>query len=327
MAFEHIIKYYEANQRLDRFLMQQAFTTKAGLMSRAECTDTIQKGLVLVNGVTTKPSYVLKNGDNITFIKQPTLKNTALLPNSDLPVEILFENEHFGVINKPAGIAMHPNNLKGTETVANWLIAHYPDIVTIGEDALRPGIVHRLDKHTSGICLFAKTEASFVALKDLFKQRAIQKTYLGIVHGHMTPQEGIIDTPIAQSLTLNKQAVIDKDLAVRGRIRTSVTEYKVVESFDSFDCVEAKPKTGRKHQIRVHFFSVGHPIVGDTTYNTKLTRKIDRDMTPPPTRHFLHAKRLQFNLFGTDYDFSSPLPQEFENFIKTLTKKGVLKNS
>jgi 23S rRNA pseudouridine1911/1915/1917 synthase len=321
MPLEHIIKYHEANQRLDHFLMKQAFMAKQHLESRSECTDAINNGLILVNNATVKPSFVLKTGDIITFIERPQEKNTSIPPNPDLPLKILYQNKWFAILNKPAGIAMHPTTLNDTETVANWLVAHFSDILTVGEDTLRPGIVHRLDKDTSGVCVVAKTQETFMALKELFKQHSIQKTYVAIVHGHIIPKEGTIDTAIARSLTLRKQAVVDTDLMVRGKIRNAITHYTVTQSLGDFDIVEAQPKTGRMHQIRVHFFSIGHPIVGDKLYSTKLTRKADRALPQGVTRHLLHAKRLKFNLFGEDYDFSSPLPADFTQFLDMINIK------
>jgi 23S rRNA pseudouridine1911/1915/1917 synthase len=318
MSLDHIIKYHEANQRLDRFLLRQTFATQAHLTSRSECADAIRKNQILINNTPAKPSSVLKTGDIITFIEQSQEKTTSLIPNPDLPLQILFENQHFIILDKPAGIAMHPNTYKDAATVANWLVARYPNIVIVGENALRPGIVHRLDKDTSGVCVVAKTQETFVALKAMFKEHIVRKTYTAIVHGHILPTKGTIDTAIAKSLTLNKQAIIDTDLMVRGRIRDAVTHYRVTQSLQDFDVIEAQPKTGRKHQIRVHLFSIGHPIVGDKLYSTKLTRKADRELPNGPKRHFLHAKRLQFTLFGEDYDFSSPLPQDFQHFLDVI---------
>ncbi|MDD5083912.1 MAG: RluA family pseudouridine synthase [Candidatus Moranbacteria bacterium] len=317
MPFTHIIKFHEANQRLDRFVMHQGFATKDTLSSRSECTDAIHNGFIVVNDAKTKPSYVLKTGDIVTFLEQAK-KHTSILPNPNLPLEILFENQYFLILNKPAGIAMHPIAFSDTQTVANWLIAHFPETRSVGENTLRPGIVHRLDKDTSGVCIAAKTQEAFIALKDLFKKHSVQKTYVAIVHGHIIPKKGTVDTAIARSLTLGKQAVADNDLMVRGKIRAATTRYTVLRSSVDFDVVEAQPKTGRMHQIRVHLFSIGHPIVGDKLYSTKLTRKADRERADGPKRHLLHAKRLSFTLFGEDYDFESALPADFLQFLDTI---------
>jgi 23S rRNA pseudouridine1911/1915/1917 synthase len=321
MPVTHIIKYHEANQRLDHLLLKQSFVTNHQLTSRSECVNAIKNGVVLVNNAKTKSSYVLKTGDIITFAEYLHSKVSSLTPNHDFALRVLFENEHFITLDKPAGIAMHPTALNGTDTVANWLVAHFPDITAVGEDPLRPGIVHRLDKDTSGVCVVAKTKEAFIALKELFKTHVVQKTYVAVVHGHITPTEGTINTPIAKSLTLNKQAVIDTDLMVRGRIRDAITHYQVLHSYADYDFVEAQPKTGRKHQIRVHLFSIGHPIVGDKLYSTKLTRKADRECANSPKRQLLHAKRLQFSLFNKAYDFSSPLPEDFTRFLDDANTK------
>lgn len=248
------------------------------------------------------------------------------MPNKDLPITVIFENKDFAILNKPAGIAMHLSSPQDTKTVVNWLIATYPEIITVGEDILRPGIVHRLDKDTSGICIIAKTQEAYLELKTLFKERLMQKTYIAIVHGHITPQTGIVHAAIARSLTLRKQAIVDKDLMVQGKIRNAITPYQVTQSYDLYDIVEVKPKTGRMHQIRVHLASLGHPIVGDTLYGNKITRKIDKLNISLVSRHLLHATHLQFNLFGESYEFSVPLPQDMEHFISTLGTPVMPKN-
>ena len=319
MPFSHIIKFHEANRRLDHFLMHQSYVAHTAFTSRSECTRTIHQGLVLVNNASSKPSYVLKTGDVVLFTDTSPSPSQQLIPNKDIPITLLFQNEHFAILDKPAGVAMHPSNARDDNaTVAHWLIATYPHISTVGEDALRPGIVHRLDKNTSGLCIIAKTQASFLALKKLFQDHAITKTYTALVHGHIMPREGTITTAIARSLTLKKQAVVDSDLKVRGKIRSAITNYSVLHSYTDFDLIEALPKTGRMHQIRVHLFSKGHPLVGDATYHTKITRKADKAYSPALLRHLLHAKRLEFNLFGIDYDFSSPLPDDFQEYIDVI---------
>ena len=315
MLFTHIVKTHEANQRLDHFLMKKSSLARYPIVSRNECAMVIKKGLVLVNEIEAKPSHTIKTGDVLTFVDLPETKKEFVPANPNLPIKILFQNEFFIILDKPAGIAMHPAHIEDTETVANWLVAQYPDIIKVGEDALRPGVVHRLDKNTSGICVAAKTQEVFMEFKAMFKQRTIQKTYAAVVYGHIEPKEGIITKPIARSLTLHKQVIVDNELKAKGKIRDAVTHYTVMQSADNFDFVEAQPKTGRMHQIRVHFGSLGHPVVGDKLYGTKLTRKADQLLTPAPTRHLLHAKRLEFDLFGEHYDFSSPVPQDFQHFF------------
>lgn len=321
MIFSHIIKSHEANGRLDHFLMKQSFAKEYVIESRSECTRMIRDGIVLVNGAPTKPSHVLKTGDTIVFQEIPQKRVASILPDDSVKIAVLFENNSFAIISKPAGIAMHPTAFDQKGTVANGLVVLYPSIASVGESMLRPGIVHRLDKNTSGICIIAKTQEAFVALKDMFKRRIIQKTYAAIVYGHIEPKEGVIIKPIARSLTLHKQVIVDNALKAKGKIRDAVTHYTVLQSLGDFDFVEAQPKTGRMHQIRVHFGSVGHPIVGDKLYGTKLTRKTDVLLAPIVTRHLLHAKRLEFELFGESYDFSSPLPQDFQGFLASVRSR------
>jgi 23S rRNA pseudouridine1911/1915/1917 synthase len=320
MSRDHIVKYHEANQRLDRFCMKYLLAHEPSL-TRVACVLRIKSAFILLNGAETKPGSTLKTGDTVTFKTLPSPDNTELFANPDLPLQILFENDHFFILDKPAGIAMHPNDFSEILTVANWTVAHNPAIRTVGEDSLRPGIVHRLDKDTSGLCVIAKTPQAFTEFKRLFRERLVEKTYQAVVHGNPKCSEGLIETPIGRSITLAKQTPIDTKLKARGKIRNAITHYTVLQRFPSFSLVEARPETGRMHQIRVHFASIGHPIVGDALYGTKVTRKIDRDLPKPPKRHLLHAVRLRFELFGQGYDFASPLPETFSfTGIKSLPK-------
>jgi 23S rRNA pseudouridine1911/1915/1917 synthase len=322
MHYSHIIKFHEANQRLDHFVAKHAALSEQGALSRAECSQAIKKGFVLVNNEPSKPSLVLKTGDTVAYTQELHKKPLLLVANAKLTLTRIFENEHMLILDKPAGIAMHPASTKDTGTVVNWLLAHYPAIAHIGEDPLRPGIVHRLDKDTTGICVIAKTQDAFTALKLLFKNREIHKTYIGLAHGVILPPEGKIDGSIGRSLRLHKQVVVDKKLIVKGKIRNALTIYTVTENIQSYSLVELRPQTGRMHQIRVHLSSIGHPLVGDMLYGNKISKKVDQELSLTAERHLLHAHKLEFNLFDKEYSFTSPLPDDFQRYIDFLKSHG-----
>jgi 23S rRNA pseudouridine1911/1915/1917 synthase len=318
------IKAHDSGKRLDAFLSAQEAPKNAGL-ARSGVIRAIESREALVNGKGEKPSYRLKTGDVVVFAI-PELTQETPVPNPDLPLQVVFEDESILVVDKPAGTQVHParnathsvaggpSAVEKTGTVANWLVARYPAIAQIGEDPMRPGIVHRLDKNTSGLLVVAKTQEAFEALKRLFAHRKVTKTYLALVHGHIDPKEGVIDTPIARAATLRKQSVATENTRTRGTVRQALTEYSVLERYPDFDFVEARPKTGRMHQIRVHLASIGHPVVGDFLYGTKITRAQDKALS----RHFLHAHKLSFTLFDRDYSFESPLPPDLQALLRTL---------
>jgi 23S rRNA pseudouridine1911/1915/1917 synthase len=316
--FSHTVKSSEANQRLDHFLLNTCPLVYFENMSRSRCETLLRRGAVLSNGMLVKPKTVIKTGDVISFPDETLFEvSVEIIPQAEIPVKVLFCNEYFVILDKPEGISMHPTSFEQKDTVVNFLVAHFPEIRGVGDDKLRPGIVHRLDKNTSGVVVVALTNKAYISLKYLFYSRLIHKTYQALVHGNLSPNEGIIDIHLARSLTLPKQSVIDASLSVRGRIRTALTSYRVLAHYTGYDFVEVIPKTGRKHQIRVHMASLGHPLLGDTLYGTKITRKRDQQFPLPKSlRYMLHAQRLSFELFGVPYVFESPLPAEFSWLIQ-----------
>lgn len=233
--------------------------------------------------------------------------------------EIIFENEDFLVINKPAGLMVHAARVSegrradparaGEATLVDWLVPRRPQIKTVGDDpVLRPGIVHRLDKATSGVMIVAKTQASFERLKRLFQEHCMKKTYFALVYGVPKNKQGIIDTPIGIKNGSLKRSVHSSKMA-----KPAITEYSVVrESGGANDggrraLLKVKPKTGRTHQIRVHLASIGHPIVGDMLYGKKIK-------TAAPARLMLHAAAIEFSdEKGGHFEFEAPLPPEFSS--------------
>jgi len=305
-----IITTENAGKRIDKFLSEEFFS-----LSRGEIIRRIKKGKVLVKGNVVKPSYELKESDDvkISFEIEPGI----LLANAEISIKIIFEDENIIVIDKPAGIQMHPSATEKEKTVANWLIARYPQIKDVHDGSteghLRPGIVHRLDKETSGIVVIAKNMNSLVELKSLFAQRKIIKKYIALVWGNFQERSGVIEKPIARATDFKKQKIAVG--RIKGKAREAVTNFKILKSFEGFDLVEAQPKTGRMHQIRIHFFSVNHPVVGDKKYVLKKYGSLSAESAK---RHLLHAKSIEFELFEKKYVFSSEIPGDFSEFLANL---------
>ena len=251
-----------------------------------------------------------------------------------MKLSIIYQDNDIVVVNKPAGMAVHKGVAEKGETLADWLIEKFPEIKQVGDEPeLRPGIVHRLDKDTSGVLVAARNQKSFEFLKNQFQKREVVKKYLALVEGNLknnlpTGQagNGVIDLPIGRSRSdFRKKLVSDN---AKGVSREAITEYKVLERFGSvrhsmsntgrpYTLVEAYPKTGRTHQIRVHFKAVGHPIVCDSLYGGKR-------MTCPfgLARHFLHANFLEFvSPSGAKLKLEADLPEDLEKVLAGLRKK------
>lgn len=253
----------------------------------------------------------------------------------------IYEDKNIIVVNKPAGMVVHPPSqtrsvLVGEPTLVDWLVKYYPEIKNVGEDKTRPGIVHRLDKDTSGIMIIAKNQPTFEYLKKQFQERKVKKIYLSLVVGELNPlaggKKGIIDLPIGRSKSSPTKRLASSK--ARGKLREALTEYKVLESFDigcqksptsdvgKYTLVETYPKTGRTHQIRVHFKAIGHPIVCDKLYGGKLARQLAEPVCPfGLNRHFLHAYSLELTLpDGSRSRFEADLADDLEKVLKELRK-------
>lgn len=318
-----VIEKEQAGRRVDKALVD--LKVVAGF-SRADFARAIKNGGILVNEKKIKPGYVLKEGDWVS-IKYQVLSikydKKKISSNPNVKSDVIYEDENIIVINKPAGLKIHLDNFEDeADTLVGGLLAKFPEIDGVGDDSigakLRPGIVHRLDKDTSGVIVTARNQKTFDELKDKFKNRQIQKVYQAIVFGILEKKEGIINASIARSSTYRKQVIAGRK--TKTKIRTAVTEFRVIREFGgvgdiggaSYSLVEARPKTGRMHQIRVHLFSIGHPIVGDRLYKKK---EFSVDKFPRVDRQLLHAKEIEFELFEKKYNFSVPLPKDFEKFL------------
>lgn len=309
-----IVKNNPIGTRLDVFLRDYFPNYSRTFLAR-----NIRLGNITVSKKKVKPLYILKKGDRIEVIL-PEKTSDTLQPNSKLSFPVLFENSSFLAINKPAGIQIHPSRVETQSTVANWILAEYPEIASVGEDSLRPGIVHRLDKDTSGVLLIAKNQKSFLALKQLFASRKIQKTYLAIVFGVPKQLSGIINAPVARSQSFRKQVVVKNQTRYKGIKREAITHYRTIRNFQKngqiYSLLEISPKTGRMHQIRAHLSSIGNPIVGDTLYKRK------ECVSPEKIhRHLLHAERIAFFLGKEKYSIKSPIPSDMRIFLKQRSEK------
>lgn len=316
-TFSYTVAPRESGLRLDVFLLSRLrleFPEKT--FFRSEVTYCLREGEVLISGKKSKPSSVIRFEDVVsgTWIeKEVTPKQKKAL--FSVEPTVLFENKHFRVLEKPAGLQVHPSEKHESNTLLHWLQQEFPtESALLGEDA-RFGIVHRLDKETSGLLLVARTRDAWESLKELFHDRKIEKMYSALVFGHFSLKQGSIEGDIiATDHSLKRRMASIHDSSKK---RGARTDYEVEKRFRDFDLVKVFPKTGRTHQIRVHFLSVGHPLVGDKLYGHRLTKRLVLEKNDPK-RHLLHASRLSFTCFGEDYHFESPLPADFSTYIEKL---------
>lgn len=294
----------DAQERLDKYLVAQMPD-----FSRARLQALIQEGKVEVNGrVITKSGFPLTAGSRVQ-VEVPPVVPTDLVPEA-IPLQVVFENEDVMVINKPAGMVVHPAAGHASGTLVHAALAHAPELEGIGGEQ-RPGIVHRLDKDTSGLILVAKNDRTHRWLQDQFRLRKVNKVYLALVDGAPPTPSGRIEAPIGRDPSHRKKMAI----TTPQRGREAVTEYQTREKFTHHTLIEAHPLTGRTHQIRLHLAFLGCPIVGDAVYG-------HRKFSLPIERHFLHAARLSVQLPGEKAarTFEAPLPPELEAVLAGLRK-------
>ena len=284
--------------------------------SRAHIQRLVEGGYVTVNGKSAKKHYLVKPGDVIAVSWQGQ-ETPSIAPDPSVPFRVVFENNDYAVVEKPAGEVTHPAASHTKGTLVNGLLARWPEIAGVGDDPLRPGIVHRLDKETSGLLVVAKTQAMFTWLKKQFQERTVEKKYIALAAGKVSQEEGQIDVPIARSKSrINPRQIAvsgsnTRDLRKEYKSRNATTRFKILHVYKDFTLVEAMPKTGRMHQIRVHFAHIGHPIAGDKKYTPKRVLA-----ALPLSRHFLHAAALSFPLpDGTIASFASELPPDLKTVL------------
>jgi len=316
---EHRVRPRSAGKRLDKYLH--------GLhprISRTILQRYIKQGLVTVNALPTKASYEPIAGDVIRVILPPPPPSEVIPEN--IPLDILYEDDWILVINKPAGIVCHPAHAAQSGTVAN-AVAFHAHTLSHGEDPFRPGIVHRLDKNTTGVMLIAKTDEAHWRVSLQFERRTVRKEYFALCEGEVALDGDVINKPLAPHPETTQRMVLPGASPPRqGMFKEAITEYRVDRRFRGYSTVELFPKTGRTHQLRVHLASIGHPIVGDTLYGG---RKVsERDLTgsggeePLIEHQALHARRLCLvhPLLEKPFVFEAPLPANMRGIVELLEK-------
>jgi 23S rRNA pseudouridine1911/1915/1917 synthase len=299
----------ERPKRLDHFLVGSM-----PRFSRSQLQNMIKNGLVEVNGVLARKSGMVLEGGEKVHLQLPPSPPEKWIPE-EIPLDIVFENEDILVVNKPAGMVVHPAAGNFTGTLVHAALAHAPEIERMGIETpggeRRPGVVHRLDKNTSGLILLAKNDQAHRYLMNRFKDRKVEKVYLALVDGAPPTPNGRIETPIGRSSANRKKMAVTSP----SRGREAVTEYKTLESFPNHTFLEIRPITGRTHQIRIHLDFLGCPISGDTVYGRQKP-------TLPIERHFLHAARLTISLPGEDkpHRFEAPLPPDLLEVLENLRR-------
>lgn len=305
MRLEETIPAALAGERVDRVV---AMLTSC---SRAEAAAMVEAGAVLVAGaVVTSRSAKVRAGDLIDIDVADRARGARLVPEPQVVVPVVYEDEHLLVIDKPAGLVVHPGAGRSTGTLVHGLLAAYPEVIGVGVDPSRPGIVHRLDKGTSGLLLVARTQPAYESLVDALSARAVHRRYRTLVWGHVAAATGLIDAPIGRSAREPTRMAV----AVRGK--EARTRYEVLATYA--EPVEVTQlactlETGRTHQIRVHLRSIGHPVVGDVRYD-------GARQSLPIARPFLHAEILDLAhpVTGEPLHLESPLPADLEAVLAQL---------
>lgn len=303
MNREYELTVEESGQRLDKYLVEEMAD-----LSRSRIKELVQAGEVLVNGKKSKVSYKVQKGDLIQATVLPL--EPLALEAENIPLDIVYEDEDVIVVNKPQGMVVHPAAGHPSHTLVNALLYHTRDLADSPE-GFRPGIVHRIDKDTSGLLMVAKNAAARESLEKQLAAKSNKRQYLAIVHGNFAEEEGTIDAPIGRNPKDRKQmAVVEKG-------KSAVTHFKVLEQYQGYSLVECQLETGRTHQIRVHMAYIGHPLAGDPLYGPRKTL--------PGHGQFLHAKTLGFEQprTGEWLEFSVQPPEIFQQTVADLRKKRV----
>jgi len=309
MSAEERLFSVSKSQRLDKAVAANVRPQ----LSRTAAQRLIELGEITVDGARQDSSYMLKPGE-VVRVTLPPPEPKAPQPEN-IPLDILYEDSDVIAINKPAGMVVHPGVGNKRGTLVSAVLHLVPEMEGVGDEE-RPGVVHRLDKETSGVVLVAKTEAALRVLQLQFKSRTINKTYLAVCVGDVFPQRGVIDKPIARDPAHRQR------MAVLPGGKESITEYMVSDVFKrvgegAYSLVRAHPRTGRTHQLRVHFASIGFPIVGDGLYGATKHDALSKRLAP---RHLLHASELRFRLPSTDAEMrlTAPMPADFTSVLAEL---------
>ena len=299
---ELIVKKEEINQRIDSYISK-----KNEDISRVAVQRLIEEEKILVNGKKTKASYKVQENDQIT-IEEEKPKEISLKAQN-IPIEVIYEDNDIIVVNKPKGLVVHPANGNPDGTLVNAIMAICKDSLSGIGGEIRPGIVHRLDKDTSGILIVAKNDKAHIALSEQIKKHEVEKTYIALVKGVVKENEATINMPIGRSTKDRKKMAVVKSG------KEAITHFKVLKRYNNYTLLQVKIETGRTHQIRVHLSQIGYPLVGDTTYsNGKNEWNIKGQC--------LHAKSLKFRhpITRKEMFLEAKLPEYFENILKDLER-------
>jgi len=302
-----VVAAEDAGVRLDRYLAQHAAN-----LSRTRLQELISEGRVRVNGIATKPSHRVECGETIE-VEIPEPRASTLQPEA-LPLDVLYEDDDVAVINKPAGMVVHPGAGETSGTLVSVLLHRFGELSAVG-GPLRPGIVHRLDKGTSGALVVARNDEAHRRLVQEFQDRTVEKTYVALLHGKLREQSGRIELPVARDLRRRTR------MTTRRRAgRPARTDWRVRLVLGGFTLIEAALHTGRTHQLRVHFSALGFPVVGDTLYGAPREERAGSAFMLELGRNFLHAARIRFLHPRTEnpVEVRAPLPTELVTYVKEL---------
>jgi len=293
----------EEKIRIDLYLTQKEIYP-----SRSQIRNLITQGKIRVNSSPVKPSYILKNGDVIDLA--PTEQKELEIMAEAIPLDIIYQDEYLAVVNKPAGMIVHPAGKIHSGTLVNALLYHCQDSLSGIGGVIRPGIVHRLDKDTSGLMVAAKNDFAHLDLSRQIEDHQVTKKYVALVHGNLRDDSGTIDAPIGRSLKNRKKMAVTE-----GKSREAITQFKVLKRFSGYTLIEVTLRTGRTHQIRVHLAFIGYPIVGDQLYgHRKQGLNISRQALHSHILGFVHPSSKKY------MEFSVPLPQDMQELIDCLEK-------
>ena len=300
-----VVEENTQKKRIDSYIVDKNIN-----LSRTAIKRLLDEGKILVNGKKKKPSYKPEVGDIITIeIMKP--KEVELKPQ-DIPIDIIYEDKDIIVVNKPKGMVVHPANGNPDGTLVNAILAKCKDSLSGIGGEIRPGIVHRLDKDTSGLLIIAKNDQAHINMSKQIQDRKVIKKYIALVKGVIGENTATIDMPIARSTKDRKKMAVDP------KGKEAITHYKVLQRYDKYTLLEIKIDTGRTHQIRVHMSYIGHPVVGDMQYsNGKNEFGIEGQM--------LHSKYLEFDhpITGKRLKLEAPLPEYFEQVLKELEGRQI----
>lgn len=300
---KHIVSSEEKGKRLDSYI-----ASICNDITRTSAERMIKNGEILVNDKTQKAAYKINEGDIITI--QKSEPKEIEIKAQDIPIEIIYEDNDIIVVNKPKGMVVHPANGNPDGTLVNAIMAKCKNSLSGIGGEIRPGIVHRIDKDTSGLLIIAKNDIAHVNMSEQIKNHEVKKTYIALVRGVIKENEATIDMPIGRSTSDRKK------MAVNRNGKNAVTHIKVIKRYEKYTLVEVNIETGRTHQIRVHLSHIGYPIIGDYTYsNGKNEFGVEGQC--------LHAKSLEFKhpITGKEMKLEAPLPQYFQEILNTLNNR------